>query len=252
MKTENTAKKIIGIKIGSSSLVSNNGRVKRIVIRELARQTRELLDRGHSVFIVTSGAVACAKNSGWSKNLCSAVGQQRLMNIYTREFGRKNITIGQALLTDRELEKGNSDSIACLLKESFSAGIVFVINANDCVDNEELKALEVCADNDKLFGLISEKMHVDIAVIIFSERGFRGDKGEIISSVKVKDLDDALAYAKGGNLMGHGQNGMETKIKILCNLAKNGADAILVSALEDNFLLRAIEGEEKFGTKFVL
>jgi len=251
MKTENGAKKVIGVKIGSSSLVGNKGRINRTVIKQLAKQTKKFLDCGHSVFIVTSGAVASARNDGWSKNLCSAVGQIRLMNMYAREFGRRGIIIAQALLTDRELEKENSDSIVDLMKESFSRGIVFIINANDAIDNEELKALEVCADNDRLFGLVSEKIQSDVAIIVFSEKGFRDDKGEMISSVKASDIDKAVAYAKGGSLLGHGNNGMSTKIKTLCRLAESGTQAMLVSVLEEDFLLRAVRKEENFGTVFV-
>ena len=251
MENNKIVKKVIGIKIGSSSLVDRNGKIKRTVISELARQTRALLDCGHSIFIVTSGAVACARNYGWSKNLCSAVGQQRLMRMYTCEFEKKGIIVAQALLTDRELEKVNSDSIVCLLRESFSEGIVFIINANDCIDNEELKALEICADNDRLFGLVSEKICADVSVIVFSERGFYDDKGKIISLVKVENMKNIVNYAKGGNVMGHGRNGMETKIKILCKLAEKKTKAVLVSVMEENFLLRAVDEEKDFGTRFV-
>ena len=136
------------------------------------------------------------------------------------------------------------------MRESFSRGIVFIINANDAIDSEELKALDACADNDKLFGLICEKVQADIAIIVFSEKGFCDDKGKNISCVKIENLDKALSYAKGGSAMGHGKNGMETKLKILCNLAKKNVQSVLVSVGEKDFLLRAVDGEQKFGTRF--
>ena len=149
------------------------------------------------------------------------------------------------------MEKGNSSQIVKLMREAFEQNVVFIINANDAIDGEELKALEICADNDKLFGLISEEIPTEIAIIVFSEKGFRDDKNNLINTVNIRELDKIISYAKGGSKQGHGNNGMETKIRILCNLAKQKNEAILVSVLEENYLLRAVRGEDKFGTRFV-
>ena len=246
-----TTGKIIVIKIGSAGLISANGKIRRSVIKEMARQTKLLHSQGYSVCIVTSGAVACAKNLDCSKNLRSAVGQPRLMSAYVREFGRYGIQIAQVLLTDRELEEGNSGIVRSVILEAFEEKIVCVINANDAIDSEELCALELCADNDKLFSLICQKIGGDVGIIVFAEKGFRDDCGNFVKKVFCQNLKRYLSYAKGGSSLGHGQDGMSTKLKILCYLAQLGKASHLVSVQEKDFILRAVKGEKDFGTKFM-
>jgi glutamate 5-kinase len=243
--------KAVVIKIGSSSLVDATGRIVQWIIIALARQVSILLRKGYGVIIVTSGAVASGRKKGWSSQLCAAVGQAKLMRTYARAFGRFGIPIAQALVTDRELEAGNAGVFAALLKEAFSSGVVSIINANDAIDSEELKALEKCSDNDKLFGLVCRNVEAHRGIIVFGENGFRADSGKIISEVSANEMEKYLSFARGSSALGHGENGMATKLQVLCGLAEYGIECNLVSVREKNFILRAMSDEEGFGTRFV-
>ena len=75
-------KKKIGIKLGSVALVDADGEVNEKLIESVARQVAEIMKNRDAVFIVTSGAVASGSKEGRSRNLKSAVGQSKLMQLY--------------------------------------------------------------------------------------------------------------------------------------------------------------------------
>jgi glutamate 5-kinase len=243
--------KAAAIKIGSSSLVDASGRIIQRIIVSLARQVNVLLKQGYGVVIVTSGAVASGRKKDWSKQLCAAVGQAKLMRTYERAFGRFGIPVAQILVTDRELETGNVHGFKTVLGEAFLSGVVCIVNANDPIDSEELNALETCSDNDKLFGLACVYARAYRGIIVFNEDGFRGDDGKIVSEINTNELEAYLPLAIGSSALGHGDNGMATKLKVLCGLAENKIASNLVSVREKNFILRAMLDEQGFGTRFV-
>jgi len=242
---------VIGIKVGSSSLVTEKGRVRESVIRSQAKQAKGLMERGYGIFIVASGAVACSGGKSRSRNLRAAIGQVRIMNHYAKAFRKCGIEVAQALLTDREIRSENSSQIRLTLHEAFMEGVVVIINANDVIDNEELNALEFCADNDRLFGAVCKITAADHGIIVFNEAGFHDDSGKIIHEIHCSEAGDFLAFADGGNKLGHGDRGMATKLEVLCDLARNGIGATLVSAAEKDFMTRALAQEEGFGTRFL-
>jgi glutamate 5-kinase len=247
-----TKKKMrIGIKLGSALLTDGQGNIKEKFIREVCRQVAELRKDGAEIFIVTSGAIATDHKIKRSKNLRSAVGQPRLMNIYSKYFSDYGIEVSQHLFTDKELIGKDSQVTRSILGEALMEGIVPIINANDAVNNFELDKLKLCQDNDRLLMLVSLLVDVDMVIIGFTEKGLLGNQGEIIHQVKVTEIYNFLAYAKGGNNLGYGKNGMITKIIMLSALAKEGVTAILSPGMEKDFILRSVAGEKNFGTLFM-
>lgn len=240
----------IGIKLGSSLLTNSRGKINETLISKICLQISELSQSGHEVFLVSSGAVASDPKRHRSKNLRSAVGQVKLIQYYSKIFEIYNLEISQFLLTDRELLTNNLITRKTLL-ESFSEKVIPIINGNDVVDNEELKALEICADNDKLFYLTCLLVKADMAIIGFSKKGLLDNNTKIIHKVKTSEINKVLSYAKKGSLLGHGRNGMKTKIEILGKLADKGICAILAPGKEKDFILRSVAGEKNFGTKFI-
>jgi len=217
----------IGIKLGSSLLTSNQGEINKALISKICFQVAELLKNNHEVFIVSSGAVASDPKKYRSKNLRSAIGQIKIIDYYSKNFKSHELETAQFLLTDRELISNNRVT-------------------------EELKALEICADNDKLFFLTCSLVKADVAIIGFSQKGLLDNNGKIIHRVKINEIKKILSYAKKGSALGHGDDGMKTKIEILNKIAKKGIRAILVPGKEKDFILRALANEKNFGTVFTL
>ncbi len=245
-------KKIIGIKLGSSSLV-NNGQINHQLINSVCAQVASLVQGGAGMFIVTSGAIASDQDRERSKNLRSAVGQVRIINEYRLALERSGIDCAQMLLTDEQLiDKKSSGArlIRKIMLEAFTVGVVPIINANDVIDSEEIKALAQCADNDRLFKLMCLLVKADVAIIGFDQIGFMDLSGQVMHRIKVSEIEKVLQCAKGGSALGHGTDGMRTKILTLAELAQAHTQACLMPAKAQKFILRAVAQEENFGTRF--
>jgi glutamate 5-kinase len=246
-------KKIIGIKLGSATLVEM-GKIREEFIKSVCTQIAKLINSGYGVFIVTSGAVASDVKSERSKNLRSAVGQPRIMQTYAKYLGQFGLDSAQLLLTDEQLIDAKSVKTKLtkkIMHEALSQGVVPIINANDVIDSEEVDALRYCADNDKLFKLMCLLVDAEIAIIGFDQVGFLDAKKRVLHNIKTSEIDLVLKFAKGGSKLGHGKNGMRTKIISLSELAKAGMRVHLAPAKEKDFILRSVAGEENFGTKFL-
>jgi glutamate 5-kinase len=254
MDMPNKTKQRIGIKLGSALLTDGNGGINNELLQEVCRQTAQLVKEGNEVFIVTSGAIACDKKSYRSKNLRSAVGQPRIMHKYVSFLAQYDVDAAQMLLTDEYLLNKKSKQCNLLkgiLNEAFRDGVVPVINANDVIDSQEIKALRHCQDNDVMLKLTCLLVKADLAIIGIREQGLLDRESRVIYEVNRKNLDDILSFVKGGSGLGHGKNGIVTKVRSLWELASLGVSPILVSGKEENFILRAVAGEKDFGTRFV-
>jgi len=206
---------------------------------------------GHRALIVTSGAIASDEHQHRSKNLRAAVGQGKLISLYAQYFHTYGLQVAQLLLTDEQLTEGKTAVTEAVIQEAFRENVVCVINANDVVASTEIKALEHCADNDVLTGLVCRLIDADLAIIGLDEEGVRNNHGKILHQIVQKDLARVLTFAKGGNKLGHGENGMRTKIKTFGDLAALGIKAILAPGNAKDFILRAAAGEKNFGTIFL-
>lgn len=245
-----TKPSVIVIKLGSALLTDGKGKINREFISEVCRQVAHLMRLGHRVVIVTSGAIASDEHRQRSKNLRAAVGQVKIINIYTQYFDIYGLEVGQGLLTDEQLIGGKTKVTKAVIAEAFREKVVCVINANDVIDSAEIRALAHCADNDVLMSCVCRMINADMAIIAFTKDGVLDDNRRVIHEVRPTDLARIMAFAKGGHKLGHGANGMLTKIKTLGELAAGGTTAILAPGRQENFIIRAFRGEAKFGTKF--
>jgi len=235
----------VGIKIGSSSLVNSKGEIRKKIILTLCEQIADLINDGHRVFLVCSGAVASDPNKKRSKQLRAAIGQIRLMAKFSPLLEIFNIDLALILLTDNDLTADFKKTVL----ESISGKkqkVLVVLNANDPVDSAELKALEICADNDHLFSLVAKMLKIDIAIIGIDKPGLL-DKNKVVRVVE-GDIQKFINLTKGRNKCGTG--GMKSKICILNDLSKNKIYSVMAPVKEKNFIIRAVKKEKNFGTIF--
>jgi glutamate 5-kinase len=99
------------IKIGSAVLTGESG-LDLEIIEQLVDDMVGLKKRGYLVVMVTSGAIASGKHrmgiTGQLKTMpqkqaAAAIGQSRLMRIYSNAFGKHSVYVGQVLLTLSDL-----------------------------------------------------------------------------------------------------------------------------------------------------
>jgi glutamate 5-kinase len=102
----------IVVKVGTSILTDGTPRLNRQRMLEIVQQAARLHQQGHEVILVSSGAVAAGRErmnfpdlgrSVPAKQMLSAIGQSRLMQIYGELFDIFDIVVAQVLLTREDL-----------------------------------------------------------------------------------------------------------------------------------------------------
>jgi len=223
-------KKIV-IKIGSSILVDEKGKPKKIWLKEFAKDIKNLIKKKKQIVIVSSGAIAMGceylgiKKSGLKVDKSQAVasiGQIELMNFYKKTFDKSKIKISQILLTlDDTEQRRRSINARRTIDNLLAMGIVAIVNENDTTATTEIKY----GDNDRLAARVSQIISADCLILLSDVDGLYTDNPKKNKETKliktVKEIDENIKrYAtKTENLYGSG--GMKTKIEAakICQLS---------------------------------
>ena len=252
-------RKLITVKVGTSSLTGPDGSICPEKIEYIATQIAALREAGHTVILVTSGAVAAGfRRIGYAKRPTSipakqaaaAVGQGLLLEEYTRFFEAKGIVSAQILLTrddfrDRRRYKNAFNALEIILQR----GAVPIINENDTVSVEEI----VFGDNDRLSAMVAAVCGADILIILTDIMGLydsdpRGNKDAKLIS-RVDNITDEIFEISGGAGTNRGTGGMKTKIEAAEYATSRGIDTIVMCGKEPSEIYKVFEGK-KVGTLF--
>lgn len=248
------------VKLGTSVLTGGTLALDRAHMVELARQCAELKKQGHSVVLVSSGAIAAGRehlayptlpNSMASKQLLAAVGQSQLIQTWESLFALYGIKIGQMLLTradleDRERFLNARDTIQALIKHE----IIPIVNENDAVATSEIKV----GDNDNLSALVGILCSADKLLLLTDQKGlFTADprkdpNAELITEVKT--IDDTLRNIAGGSGTALGTGGMATKLQAADIARRAGIEVMIAAGSSVNVIFDALS-ETPQGTRFL-
>ena len=251
----------IVIKLGSSTLTAGTSRLSLPRFVEIARQVSELIQDGHEVILVSSGAMAAGKEQLKfpqlprdvpAKQMLAAVGQLRLMAIYEQVFGLYGLTIGQVLLTradlgDRRRYLNSRNTLMALLAQN----VIPIINENDTVATEEIRV----GDNDNLSALVANLIDADTLILLTDQPGLftadprRSDNAQLITDITEPDIPESVWQAAGGTSTGLGTGGMFTKLQAADLARRSGTMVIIAPGEESNVLTRLAAGEA-IGTRF--
>ncbi|ELV8633608.1 glutamate 5-kinase [Vibrio vulnificus] len=252
--------KTIVVKLGTSVLTGGTLALDRAHMVELARQCAELKKQGHSVVVVSSGAIAAGRehlgypalpNAMASKQLLAAVGQSQLIQTWESLFALYDIKIGQMLLTradleDRERFLNARDTINALVEN----GIIPVVNENDAVATSEIKV----GDNDNLSALVGILCGADKLLLLTDQKGLytadprKDPNAELIKEVKV--IDDTLRKIAGGSGTTLGTGGMATKLQAADIARRAGIEVIIAAGRGQNVIFDALSPVPQ-GTRFL-
>ena len=253
------SKKIV-IKIGSSTITSEDGSIDKKFLDNLAAQVKYLMDMGKKVVIVSSGArIAGVGTLGkWSRKedihykqaLC-AIGQVELMDAYRRIFGEYDLHIAQILLTREDFEnKDRTLNIRNTLFTLIDEGVVPIINENDTVCVEEIKI----GDNDMLAAYATVLWGGDLLMLLSDIDGVY-DKNPTINSDAVlieviKDIEKLEKNISTESKSSFGTGGMDTKISAAKQVTKFGANMIVAKGKNEDIIIKLSNNEAK-GTVFL-
>jgi len=257
-ETLSHVKKIL-IKVGSAVLTGANGLDLKI-IDALADEIAELIQRDYSVVLVTSGAIASGKHrlnitgklkSIPEKQAAAAIGQSRLMRVYSKSFEKNNLYVAQILLTlsdltDRQRFLNIRNTLSTLLEWKVTP----IINENDTVAVDEIKF----GDNDNLAALIANIVEADLFINLTSTAGLydanpaESKKAKLIPLVaEFTDEIEAIATAETSSV---GTGGMKSKVLAAKKVTAIGIPCIIAPGKKKSILTDIIAGKE-IGTLFL-
>lgn len=258
--------KRIVVKVGSSTLSNQNGKLNFSQIDSLSRQLVDLKNQGREIILVSSGAVAAGMGElGYAKKpasipeqqACAAVGQGLLVGIYNKFFREYGAKSAQILLTSSDLENRNRYLNAFnTLKTLIDHGVIPVINENDTVVTNEMKV----GDNDTLAARVSGLVEADLLVNLSDVPGLyngnpNSEKNNLKLISKVENITDEIEKMAGGRGSKVGTGGMETKIEAAKIAVNSGVQMIIGAGEDKNSLLQLVEMAENnkfdFGTTFL-
>ncbi len=260
VELENQPMRIV-IKIGTSTITNGTSFLAPPLLIEVARQASQLQSEGHQVLLVSSGAIAMAREKlGFpqlpkdipAKQMLAAVGQPRLMAVYEQIFGLYGITVAQVLLTREDLASRrrylNARNTLLALMEH---GLLAVVNENDTVATEEIRV----GDNDNLSALVANLIDANWLILLTDQAGlYTADPrlnpdARMVEEVADREISAELWQAAGGSETGLGTGGMITKLQAADLARRSGANCVIANGKEPDVLLRILRGEN-VGTRF--
>lgn len=255
------AKRIV-VKIGTSSLSHENGRLDLEKMEKLAMVLTDLNNSGKEIILVSSGAVGAGmQRIGRSKRpvelplkqATAAIGQAILMKMYQKFFDEYNQVIAQILLTKDVMEdpikKGNAKNTFETLIE---LGVIPIINENDCISTAQIEGYRF-GDNDTLSAMVAELIDAELLVLLTDIDGlYTSNPKEDQSATLIEEVDEItpeLKKAAGGAGSTMGTGGMSTKL-MAAEIAKACHTHTIVASGCDIQILREIVKGEPVGTWF--
>lgn len=254
---------IIVVKVGTSTLTYENGKVNLRRMEELCRTLSDLANSGRKLVLVSSGAIgvgvgklglARRPEETEKKQALAAIGQCELMFLYDKFFGEYNHTVAQVLLTADVVnyDRGR-ENVQNTFRELLSLGAIPVVNENDTVETQELEGKNF-GDNDTLSAVVAGLCGAKGLVILTDidglyDRDPRKDPGAKPIR-RVEGITPEIEALAGGAGSSRGTGGMATKIKAAKLCGDLGIPCAVIAGDDMENLYRLMAGEE-VGTLFL-
>jgi len=242
------------IKVGSSTLTDEHGALNRRYIASLADQIADLISDGVKVILVTSAAIAAGMEIlGWDRRpsdidslqAAASVGQAALLDAYAAEFGRRNIPVGQVLLTRYDLEHEKSYANARnAFERLLSLGALPLVNENDATAVDEIRY----GDNDTLAALVAKMVNAERAVFLTDVDGLYDANPALNADAqridRIDHIDTTLfeAAPEGETGTQIGSGGMHTKVQAAALLMEAGIETVICDGRRGNVVRDCLDG----------
>ena len=253
-------KKKIVVKVGTSLLTYDNGKINLQRMEKLAMVLADMHNSGKEVILVSSGAVGVGvgmigleekPDDLVQKQALAAIGQVGLIRLYQKFFDEYNKTVAQVLLTrdgiENSLRRKNARNT---LHQLLEMGIIPVVNENDTVITDEIEF----GDNDTLSAAVATLVHADLLLILTNTDGvFTADPHIHHSAQKVPKVMKASDELKDVDLNGTsrmGSGGMVSKIAAAELCREHNVDVVIADGNNPATILEVLDGKD-LGTFFV-
>ena len=164
----------IVVDVDMHTVTEGNHALSRSRMLEISRQISLLHEVGIEIIIVTSGTVVAGQEvikknpiecTVPVKQMLSAIGQVRLMHLWSDFFAKYDITVGQVLLTrDDCMNHAHYLNIRSTLLSLLSHHLLPIVNENDTITTH-LKM----GNNEHLAALIANLVAADLLILLAQE-----------------------------------------------------------------------------------
>jgi len=254
-----TNSKRVLIKIGSAVLTGEDG-LDLQIIEQLVDEMAQLIKKGYQIVIVTSGAIASGKHrmgiAGKLKNMpqkqaAAAIGQGRLIRVYSNAFGKYGLFVAQILLTMSDLtDRKRFLNIRNTLSTLIEWGVIAVINENDSVAVDEIKF----GDNDHLAAVITNIIDAHLLINLTSTEGLYDRNPSDSKKAKfiplVREFTEEIESAATEETTSVGLGGMKSKVLAAKKVAAYGIPCIIAPGKRKGVLHDIFAGKD-IGTLFL-
>lgn len=256
----------IVIKVGTSTLTHETGRLNLHNMDCLARTLSDLEGMGHEIILVSSGAIAIGTaKMGLKerptelrmKQAAAAVGQCMMMHLYDKFFQEYNRVVAQILLTGEDVDAPvRAEHLHNTFESLLELGIIPVVNENDSVSSAEIETgkCKVLGDNDTLSAVVARLVRADLLVLLSDINGLydsdprQNPEARLIH--RVTAVTPELKAMAGGTGTWRGTGGMVTKLTAAETALAAGVDMVITNGANMEALYDIVEGKD-VGTRFV-
>ena len=254
--------KTVVVKIGTSTLTYENGKMNLRRIDKLCRTLCDLQNGGRRIVLVTSGAIGVGMgklglperpDDTAKKQALAAIGQCELMFAYDKFFGEYHQNVAQVLLTaDVTSQPISRRNVENTFRELLDMNVIPIVNENDTVAVDELEGRNF-GDNDTLSAIVASIVNADVLMILTDIDGVYDKNPKAYPDAKrlsvIEKIDDEVRAMAGGAGSARGTGGMATKLTAAEIATSAGADMIIANGRDFHIIHKLIEGR-KYGTLF--
>ena len=259
MATLKDVKRIV-IKVGTSTLTHHTGKSNIRQIKKLVAVISDIVNSGVEVALVTSGAIGVGvgklglrdrPTNTAGKQAAATIGQCELMFMYDKMFAEFGHTVGQFLITKRDVDNDECrENLINAFEKTFEYGAIPIINENDAVAVEEI----VFGDNDSLSAIVAKLIKADALLILTDIDGLYTDDPRTNPAARfvhtVNRIDEELEKMGKGAGSAVGTGGMATKIEAAKIATEAGADMVIANG-DNIYAINDIMAGKKVGTLFL-
>jgi glutamate 5-kinase len=251
----------IVVKIGTNTLASEGRGLNYGLIENIAEQISGLKKQGKEFIVVTSGAIGLGCNALSLterpseivlRQVCAAIGQSKVMEVYHRAFEHYHGIVAQILLTyDDFSDEKKHENLRNGIRELLRLDVTPIVNENDVVAIDEIG--KTFGDNDNLSAMVSVDTGADLLIILTDVDGLYdsnpGDNecAKLINTVTEITPEIEVMAGQTGSKLAIG--GMKTKIDAARACMEADCDVVIASGKEVDVIRRIVSGEE-MGTLF--
>ncbi|APX71893.1 glutamate 5-kinase [Companilactobacillus allii] len=254
----------IVIKVGTSTLIHQNSKVRLSVIDKLAHVLSTLKKDGKDVVLVSSGAIGAGMGvlhlgkrpvKISQQQAVSSIGQAELIQIYNEALHKYNMCAAQMLITKDVIDYPESHTNVMNSFQELLAmdNTIPIVNENDAVTVSEMDHLTKFGDNDQLSAIVTNLIDADLLIMLSDIDGFynanplKNPNARLIS--QIDHITPNIITAAGGHGTKFGTGGMTTKLKAAERILKHHQQMVLANGKDPEIIFNILSGDP-IGTLF--